>query len=81
MSIFEQKTFTGFTVDATRFSVVTVCLNPACDWRILTPSRVIAWQVAREHEQAVHPGSHHAAEALAQLQKRQARFGTSDPAP
>lgn len=58
------KNITGFHLDYTQFSVVTICLHPACQWRAATSNRLAAWKLAAQHEQQVHPEQKYARQAL-----------------
>lgn len=67
--MFDLKKTQGFFLDYTRFTVVTVCLDPACSWRVTTTNRLAAWQIAAEHEAQVHP-----AQDIARRSLRLAKF-------
>lgn len=72
--MFQMKKFEGFHLDYTKFTVVTVCLNPSCNWRVATTSRLVAWQIASEHEAQVHPEQDIARRALRVTRFKQGDF-------
>lgn len=58
-----------YKVDATAFSVVGLCLNPACDYRVLGFSKETVWEDLRRHEQEVHPNTDRARRGLKRAQR------------
>lgn len=71
---FKTQKMTGYTVDSTAFTVVVVCRNPACDWRVLVEDRAAAWRVAYEHERMVHPEETTAAKNYSRLENQNLHF-------
>lgn len=72
--MFDMKKIEGFHLDYTRFTVVTVCLSPACSWRVATTNRLMAWQIAAEHEAQVHPAQDIARRSLRLAEFKARRF-------